>query len=113
MLLQPSASVEPPLEFETELPAGYDEVKDILKVFVTQKTTDFRSLLLNGLDDPPTPRTRSLGEMDDPLDIFLASFAGDEAPSDEEVATRLMLVSAPKQPRLWATSQVELPVKKA
>lgn len=111
VLLQPSKSI--PLEFVTDLPAGCDEVTDILKVFVTQKSTDFRSLLLPGLDDPPKPVIRSVDKMDDPLERFLASFAGDEAPGDGELQTRLQQVSAPKQPRPWATSQVELTVKKA
>lgn len=102
-----------PLPFTAQLAEGRTEERLILKVFVTQKTTSFRSLQLPALDEPPMPRTRSFSELDDPLDIFLDSIAGDQAPPEEEVTRRMVLVGAPPQPRPWATNQVEFVIKKA
>ncbi len=97
----------------TSLPEGFDEATDILKVFATEKMTDYRSLQLAPLDEPPLPVARSFDENDDPLDRFLANFAGATAPADEAVQRDTLVLSAPQGPRLWATGQVELTVKKA
>ena len=50
--VQPGATI--PLELEAYLPAGYGESTDIVKVFATRATTQFRWLELPALDQPDT-----------------------------------------------------------
>jgi hypothetical protein len=111
-LLQPGKSVE--LKFGAQLPEGYSENTDILKVFATQKTTNFRWLELPVLDQPPEPMPATLRAIDDPLELLIAAFTDEQAPSEKEIKTRaIKLISISSQDRPWAAAQVELCVKKA
>ncbi len=110
-IVQPGKSME--LKFQTYLPEGYTEATDILKVFATQKTTNFRWLELAALDRPPLPRGMRGGAITDPLEQLISAFTDEKAPSEGEVRTRAVkLISTSGQDRPWAVAQVELCVRK-
>jgi hypothetical protein len=79
-----------PLEFETYLPEGYTESTDVVKVFATRATTQFRWLELPALDQPDTRPKAMRSLISDPLEQMLALITGDLA---------------------WNVAQVELQVK--
>lgn len=113
-VLQPASSKE--IKFKTYLPEGYSETTDVLKVFATQRTTNFRWLELPALDQPaPARATRSArAEITDPLERLMSAITGDQAPSPEEVRTRsVALMAEPEEEKTWAVAQVEMCVKKA
>jgi hypothetical protein len=92
------------------LPAGYEEGTDVLKVFATLGSANFRWLELPELDKPPTRKaiiTRSLDE-GDPLEAILAAF------TDDRLQTGKRSLDPAEYPsRGWATTQVEVHIKKA
>jgi hypothetical protein len=108
-LVQPGKSLE--IAFNTYLPPGYTESTDILKVFATQSTTQFKWLELPVLDQPPVHRG-ARSQITDPLERLMAAFTGAQAPSDQEIKARAIeMVSVSSQDRPWAVAQVELCVK--
>ena len=77
--VQPGATI--PLELEAYLPAGYGESTDIVKVFATRATTQFRWLELPALDQPDTRSNTTRGLITDPLEQMLAMITGEQAPT--------------------------------
>ncbi len=93
--------------FQAALPPGYTEGSDLLKVFATRSTTNFRWLTLPSLDQPPhTPRDLSLlarGPQND-LEQLLATLTAD-APPPPPAATPPTLD--------WTTEQLLLHIRAA
>jgi hypothetical protein len=111
-ILQPGKSRE--LKFKTLLPEGYSETTDVLKVFATQRTTNFRWLELPALDKAPKAVRSARGRITDPLEQLMSAINGDQAPSPEEVRTRsVALLAEPGEEKTWTVAQVEMCVKKA
>ncbi|MEO8497848.1 MAG: hypothetical protein ABI614_22505, partial [Planctomycetota bacterium] len=102
--LDPGQTISP--EFEADLPEGYKEGVDVLKVFATRATTSFRWLELPALDQPPAKRFVTRGLVADPLEQLLAQI------TDTTAGTRsLRLTSAPSASG-WTVAQVELRVER-
>ncbi|MFL6334292.1 MAG: metallophosphoesterase [Pyrinomonadaceae bacterium] len=102
-LLDAGAQVLIPLEFD--LPEGYKEGRETIKVFATVGNTSFDWLQLPALDQPALPRQakRSAGNA---LEKLMADFAADAPP---EGLKRASLLSALIQ---WATAQTEIVVRR-
>ena len=96
------------LPLRASLPEGYTEGTDILKVFATVGTTNFRWLELPSLDQPPVKKSGTRGGPSDPLEQLLASVA-EEPP---EGATR-NLDPAAYPSKEWIAAQVEVRVRSA
>ncbi len=102
-----------PLSFK--LPEGYQEGKDILKIFATVKPAKFRWLELPSLDKPIKARKQSFDEYDentprsggDPLDKLLEAISADP---DEVPPTREAQVISSN--RGWTTKTVTITVKR-
>jgi hypothetical protein len=110
-IVQPGKSFE--LTFETYLPEGYREATDVMKVFATQKTTNFRWLELPALDRPSLPRAASRGPSNDPLERLMNAFTDHKAPSREEMRTlAVRFLSVTGIEKTWAVAQVEICVRK-
>ena len=103
--LDPGGTLE--FEFEAYLGNGRTEALDILKVFATQGTTNFRWLQLPALDQPPAPDAIQRAAIGDPLEQLLASLTG------ETLTTRDLRITSSPQTRAWTTAQVELRVQSA
>jgi hypothetical protein len=101
--LDPGATID--LELEAFLPSGYSESLDILKVFATQGTTDFRWLQLPALDQPPVKDAIKRTLIKDPLEKLLAAVTG------EKTSTRAIRLTDSPQAPSWSSAQVELLVK--
>ncbi len=103
--LDPGGKVEK--EIDLYLPEGYRENTDIIKVFATRATTQFRWLEMPALDQPdPLFEAKRKGMIADPLATLFATMTG------EAVKTRALKLAAPRQPeRRWTVAQVELLVK--
>jgi hypothetical protein len=101
-----------PIRFK--LPEGYQEGKDILKVFATVKPAKFRWLELPSLDKPIKARKQSFDEYDentprgggDPLDKLLEAISADP---DEIPPTREAEVMSSN--RGWTSKTVTITVK--
>ena len=111
-IVQPGRSKE--LKLKTYLPEGYSEATDVLKVFATQKTTNFRWLELPVLDQAPRSDRSARSAITDPLEKLMSAFTGDRAPSREDMMTRaLEVISVSDEEKTWTVAQVEMCVKKA
>jgi hypothetical protein len=95
------------LPFQAGLPAGYEEGKDIIKVFATTQTTNFRWLELPALDQPQTRSAglRSKGTAN-PLEDLLSAFTAEQPP-------KRSLTPAASPSHGWTVAQVEVTIKKA
>lgn len=93
------------LPMKAWLPEDYQRGIDTLKIFATVEGTGFRWLEMSALDQPITRGGGAQRAAGDPLEQLLASFA-------EPTLTRQMInLSAPKG-RTWATTQVEVHVRR-
>ena len=94
------------LPLQASLPANYVEGTDIIKVFATLGTTNFRWLEIPPLDQPKTKDmvTRSAAIPKDALEQLLA------AVSTTKPKTRNVEI-AQYPSREWITSQVEVHIK--
>lgn len=103
-LLDARAELSIPLQFE--LPEGYKEGHETIKVFATVGNTSFDWLQLPALDKPSQPRSasRSAGT---PLERLLAEFAAG-APSQNLQRASLLSVALIQ----WATAQTEVVVRR-
>lgn len=104
--LDPGQQIEIPLE--ARLPNDCTEGIDVLKVFATVGTTNFRSLELPGLDKPLLPRSITRGGEFNPTDLlgqFLVAVT-DSLPSLRDLTPA---ASASKQ---WTTSQLEVRIER-
>ena len=101
--LDPGQSIEK--EIDLFLLEGYTENTDIIKVFATQATTQFRWLELPALDQPDLLASSKRSVLADPLAGMFAMMTG------ATVKTRALKLAAPVQPeRRWTVAQVELRV---
>jgi predicted phosphodiesterase len=103
-LIDPEDSIPVPLEFE--LPEGYKESLETLKVFATVGNTSFDWLQLPSLDERPaeTKGTRSAAN---PLEKLMAEFSADAPPANRTRA-RLVAVAQAK----WTTAQADVLVRR-
>jgi hypothetical protein len=92
------------LEFEAYLPEGQTLSADLLKVFATQGTTNFRWLELSPLDMPLT-RSITRGMDMNPLERLLASV------TDDGSATRAIRLVGSSEDKTWTVAQVEMRVE--
>lgn len=100
---EPGQEVVIPLQ--ADLPEGYDEGRDLLKVFATVETSSFRWLELPALDEPPRRSAGVRGrDPQSPLEHLLASFTADQPPVRD-------LAPATYPSYGWVTGQVEVIVK--
>lgn len=110
-IVQPGKFVD--LTFETYLPPGFNETRDIMKVFATQRTTGFRCLELPALDQPVIRSVTVQSISNDPLEQLISALTDDAAPSQEVMRTRsVKLLSVSGEDKPWAVAQVEFFVKK-
>lgn len=95
------------IPLRAHLPEGYHEGTDVIKVFATIGTTNFRWLELPSLDKPlersAAVRTRS---PTNPLENLLAAVTADKPRTRN-------LIPAAYPSKEWITAQVEVRVKKA
>lgn len=89
------------ISFRADLPAGYTEGKDVIKVFATIGTTNFHWLELPPLDHPRTRSASTRSGPTNPLEKLFASI------SEEKPKTRNLDLSA-NPSRKWFTTQVEI-----
>lgn len=102
---EPGQEVVIPLQ--AGLPERYDEGKDVLKVFATVETSNFRWLELPALDQPLRRSADVRGRNpQSPLEQLMASFTADQPPTRN-------LIPAAYPSYGWVTAQVEVAVKKA
>ncbi len=94
------------LPMEANLPEGYDHCTDVIKVFGTVESTNFRWLELPSLDQPPVKRAATRAGAVGGLEALMQAMGGDKP------LTRNMKTAAYPS-REWATAQVELRQKKA
>ncbi len=90
-----------PLPLQVELPDGYDRATDVVKVFATVETTNFRWLELPDLDQQPATRAATRAAAGGGLEALMQAMGGDEPP------TRSVKTAAYPS-REWVTAQVEL-----
>jgi hypothetical protein len=105
--VEPDQDLVIPLQLS--LPADYALGSDVLKVFATVGTTNFRWLELPALDDhtPPGPRgvARSRGPAN-PLESLLAAVAAEAPPTrDARVGSTAT--------HEWTTAQVEVRIRQS
>jgi hypothetical protein len=100
--LDPAQEVILPLQ--AGLPEGYVKGADVLKVFATLETTNFRWLELPALDQPPRRSATTRGGPMNPLEELLAAVLA------EEPNTR-NLNPAVYPSREWVTEQVEVRIE--
>lgn len=111
-IVQPGKFID--VRLKTELPEGYNEATDVLKVFATQKTTSFRWMELPVLDEPSYPRKATRSAITDPLEQFISYLTDDNAPPRDEIRTRAVkLLSESGTQKTWSVAQVEVSVKNA
>jgi predicted phosphodiesterase len=103
-ILDPKASFDLPVKFE--MPGGYRDGVDTMKVFATVESTNFRWLELPRLDNPPQPRATRSGDLQrgsgNPLQELMADFAADTPPENRTRASLAFSVAK------WATVQVDV-----
>jgi predicted phosphodiesterase len=104
VLLDPRSTTEVPLEFE--LPSGYKESLETIKVFATVGNTSFDWLQLPALDNPlqVMGAKRSPGNA---LETLMAEFSAD-APPQNKTRARLSTVALAK----WTTAQADVLVRR-
>lgn len=90
---------------KTELPHGYSDAKDILKVFATIGSTNFRWLELPALDQPQQSRGMH-GRPTNALEELLFALAVDE-PRSRQLSPAVNLTQE------WITAQVEVRVRRS
>ena len=94
------------LPLRADLPAGYSQGTDVLKVFATLGTTNFRWLELPSLDQPlsRSAAVRST-QPHNPLEEMLAAFTADQPPTRN-------LVPAAYPSKEWITAEVEIRIRR-
>ncbi len=107
--VQPGQYLE--IRLEAFLPPGYTETTDILKVFASQRTTNFRWLELPSLDQPMLPRRVARHAQLDPLEQLLAALTADQSlPTAEMKSRSIRVLTDTAADKPWAITQVELRV---
>jgi hypothetical protein len=95
------------IPLRASLPKAYLTGRDIVKVFATVGTTNFRWLELPALDQPRSPSHVARGVRSiDPLEAMFATFA-----SDRPLTRNLNPATVPSKE--WITAQVEINMRQA
>jgi hypothetical protein len=94
------------IPFQASLPTGYTEGKDMIKVFATLGTTNFRWLELPPLDKPCTRNATTRSGPTNPLEELFASI------TEEKPLTR-NIDAAAYPSREWVTSQIEIRMRQS
>ncbi len=102
--LDPGKELVIPLQ--AHLPEGYEECKDVIKIFATRGTTNFRWLELPSLDQPIQPKSMSRSVTSDPLERLMM------AVTENTPATTRNLSLAAYPSKGWTVEQVEIEIKK-
>jgi predicted phosphodiesterase len=102
-LLEPGEENALLIPLRGDLPQGYQEGTDIIKVIAAVDGTSFRWLELPALDQPQT-RSVTRGPVN-PLEELMTAFASDK------LTRQVINLSAPKG-KSWATAQVEVRVRR-
>ncbi len=94
------------LPLQANLPDGYSQGTDVLKVFATLGTTNFRWLELPPMDQPLSRSATVRGaQPDNPLEAMLAAFTADRPPTRN-------LVPAAYPSKEWITAEVEVRIQR-
>jgi hypothetical protein len=93
------------IPLRADLPSGYTESTDVIKVFATVGATNFRWLELPALDEPPRRSISTRGGPNSPLEELLATLA-----ATEPGMRNLNPASYPS--REWVVAQVEVRVRR-
>jgi hypothetical protein len=93
------------IPLRADLPPGYTDGTDVIKVFATVGATNFRWLELPALDEPPGRSASTRGGPANPLEELLAALA-----ATEPGMRNLNPASYPS--REWAVAQVEVRVRR-
>jgi hypothetical protein len=102
------ADQEITLDLKGSLPEGYQDGTDVIKVFATLGTPNFRWLELPPLDQTIQHKAAMRNSLGDPLEQLLAAVNEDGPP----INTRnISVYSSPSKG--WVTAQVEVPIKKS
>jgi hypothetical protein len=101
--LSPGETID--LAFEAYLPDGQTESTDLLKVFATRATTNFRWLELPALDQPVTRSVTRSASMS-PLEQLLATVTDDASP------TRAVRLVGASEDKAWTVAEVEVRVER-
>ncbi|MEN6437857.1 MAG: caspase family protein [Syntrophobacter sp.] len=106
LFVELDAGQEVVLPLRAGLPQGYSEGKDVVKVFATIGTTNFRWLELPALDQPLS-RNASLRYTGpkNPLEELISTITADQP-------LKRQLIPAAYPSREWVTAQLEVHVKK-
>lgn len=98
---------ELPIQLEFELPEGYPEGRETLKVFATVGNTSFDWLQLPALDKPAVKTRAATRAAGNALEKLMADFAADEPPANVKRASLLSVALIQ-----WATAQTEVVVRR-
>jgi hypothetical protein len=99
------AGRELPIPLRADLPQGYDEGAELLKVFATTEAADFKGFQLPALDRPPAPPPHALRT---------APHERGGAPALEELGADTRDMGAPLGPEDdWAVVGLEVSVRRA
>jgi hypothetical protein len=94
------------IPLRADLPSGYTEGTDIIKVFATVGAANFRWLELPALDQPPTRSASIRGGPTNPLEELLATVG-----TEEPKTRHLHLATYPS--REWVTVQMEVQIQRS
>lgn len=100
-----------------QLPANYQQTKEVLKVFATKGVANFQWLILPSLDEQPATRgmslndglqTRSMGQSVNPLNNLLTAIGGDV--DNPPMLTRAMVYESDPEAE-WVTKEIVITVR--
>jgi uncharacterized cupredoxin-like copper-binding protein len=95
-----------------QLPANYQQTKEVLKIFATKGVANFQWLILPSLDEQPATRgmilneglqTRSMGQSVNPLNNLLTAIGGDV--DNPPTLTRAMVYESDPEAE-WVTKEI-------
>ncbi len=100
--------IELVLPLQAHLPEGYEQCKDVIKIFATLETTNFRWLELPTLDEPIQSKSATRSATSDPLEqLMMAVTETNPLP----MTRNLSLAAYPSKG--WSVGQVEIEIKKS
>jgi uncharacterized cupredoxin-like copper-binding protein len=100
-----------------QLPANYQQTKEVLKIFATKGVANFQWLILPSLDEQPATRgmilndglqTRSMGQPVNPLNNLLTAIGGDV--DNPPTLTRAMVYESDPETE-WVTKEIVITVR--
>jgi uncharacterized cupredoxin-like copper-binding protein len=100
-----------------QLPANYQQTKEVLKVFATKGVANFQWLILPSLDEQPATRgmilndglqTRSMGQSVNPLNNLLTAIGGDV--DNPPTLTRAMVYESDPEAE-WVTKEIVITIQ--